>query len=203
MTLHPPTPPLDARALDQLFLTARTQQGWQDRPVPTELLHQLYDLAKMAPTAANSQPMRVVFVQSAEAKARLKPALAPGNVAKTMAAPVTAIVAFDTAFYEYFPRLFPAVPAMRDVTAAKPEAERHATALQSATLQGAYLIVAARAVGLDCGPMGGFNNAAVDAEFFGDGAWKSCFLVNLGYGDPAKVYPRGDRLRFDEACRIV
>lgn len=198
-----PNSPLDAHALDQLFLTARTQQGWLDRPVPSELLQRVYDVAKMAPTAANSQPMRVVFVQSPEAKARLKPTLSPGNVAKTMAAPATAIVAFDTAFYENFPRLFPAAPAMRDSTAAKPEAERNAMALQSATLQGAYLILAARALGLDCGPMAGFSNAAVDAEFFADGAWKSCFLINLGYGDPAKVYPRAARLAFEEACRIL
>ena len=194
---------LEANALEQLFLAARTHQGWQPAPVAPQLLQQVYDLAKMAPTASNSQPMRVLFVQSPEAKERLRPTLAAGNVAKTMTAPVTAIVAMDTAFYEYFPRLFPAVPTMRDTTAAKPEADREAMAFQSTMLQAAYLIVAARAVGLDCAPMAGFDKTAVDAEFFVGSTWKACLLINLGYGDQSKLYPRAARLSFDEACRIA
>lgn len=194
---------LDSAALDLLFLQARTHNGWLDRPVDNATLVRLYELARMPPTSANSQPLRLVFVQSAEAKERLKPALSPGNVAKTMAAPVTAIIAHDSRYWEHLPRLFPAVPAMAQMIAGLPPAAQARNALQGSSLQGAYLILAARALGLDVGPMGGFDNAKVDAEFFADGRFQSNFLCNLGYGDPSKVYPRGPRFEFAEACAIL
>jgi 3-hydroxypropanoate dehydrogenase len=187
--------------LDLLFLEAHTHNGWVDRPVPDELLRRLYEIARMGPTSANSNPMRIVFVKSAAAKERLRPTLSPGNVDKTMAAPATAIVAYDLEFHEKMPKLFPA----RDYKtsfAAMPAERRERIAFQNSALGGAYLILAARALGLDCGPMGGFDNAKLDAEFFADGKWKSNLLVNIGYGDPAKVSPRNPRLDFDEACRI-
>ncbi|QRK11010.1 malonic semialdehyde reductase [Archangium violaceum] len=194
-------PVLDRAALDALFREARTHNVWLDKPVEDAVLRQLYELAKMAPTAMNSQPVRLVFVKSREAKERLKPCLSPGNVDKTMGAPATVIVAWDTEFHEKMPKLFPA----RDVKtqlAGQPAEVRHKMALMNATLQGGYLILAARALGLDCGPMAGFDNAKVDAAFFPDGKWKSNFLLNLGYGDPSKLFPRNPRLDFDEACRI-
>jgi 3-hydroxypropanoate dehydrogenase len=185
-----------------LFLDAHTHSAWLDRPVDDALLVRLYELARMPPTSANTQPMRVVFVKSAEAKARLIPTLSPGNVEKTKAAPVTAIVAYDSAFYEYAGTLLPHWKGLRDNLAGMPEARRERMVLQNGSLQGAYLILAARALGLDCGPMGGFDNAKVDEAFFPDGRWKSNFLVNLGYGDAAKLHPRNPRLDFSEACRI-
>ena len=190
----------DAIAL--LFTDARTHAAWLDRPVDDATLRRVYDLAKLAPTGGNSQPMRAVFVKSREAKERLKPALAPLNVDKTMGAPATVIAAFDSEFYEKMPRLFPARPEMRDAIAARPKELRDRQAYQSATLQAGYLILAARALGLDCGPMGGFDTAKVDAAFFPDGKWRSTLLINLGYGDATKLYPRLPRLDFDEACRI-
>jgi 3-hydroxypropanoate dehydrogenase len=192
---------LDPAALDRLFLEARTHNRWLDAPVDPAVLRQLYETARMAPTSANNQPMRVVFVTSPGAKARLKPALMPGNVEKTMTAPVTAIVAHDLRFYDELPKLLPHVDARSWFASRSPEAIERAAYLGSA-MQGAYLIVAARALGLDCGPIGGFDNAAVDAAFFPAGRWKSNFLVNLGYGDPAGLLPRSPRLAFDEACRI-
>jgi len=192
---------IDATALDQLFAEARTHNRWLDRPVDAELLRELYDLTKFAPTSANSQPMRVLFVTSAEAKARLKPALMPANVEKTMTAPVTAIVAHDVEFYEQLPKLFPHADA-RSWFAHRPADELARIAQHGGTMQGAYLILAARALGLDCGPIGGFDNAAVDAAFFADTTWRSNFLLNLGYGDPAGLFPRNPRLEFEEACRI-
>ncbi len=188
--------------LDLLFLGARTHNAWLPRPVEDATLRRLYELARMPPTAANSQPLRLVFVRSAEAKERLRPALAPGNVEKTMAAPVTAIVAYDLRFHEKMPELFPARPEMGAGMAAMPEAARDRFLMQNGSLQGAYVILAARALGLDCGPMGGFDNAKVDAAFFADGRWRSNFLLNLGYGDASKVWPRNPRLDFDAACRI-
>jgi 3-hydroxypropanoate dehydrogenase len=185
-----------------LFTDARTHMAWLDRPVDDALLRRIYDLAKMGPTGANSQPMRVLFAKSAAAKEKLRPALAPGNVDKTMAAPATAIIAFDTHFYEHMPRLFPMRPQMRDEVAARPPEVRERQAFQSATLQAGYLILAARALGLDCGPMGGFDPAKVDAAFFADQTWRTTLLVNLGYGDRAKLFPRLPRLDFEEACRI-
>lgn len=192
---------LSDSALDTLFRAARTHRAWADREVSDVLLQAVYDLAKMAPTSANCQPMRVLFVTSPEAKERLRPALDKGNVAQTMAAPATAIVAHDMAFYEHMPYLAPHTDA-RSWFAGKDELIR-ATDFRNGSLQGAYLIVAARALGLDCGPMSGFDNAAVDREFFPDGTVESNFLCNLGYGDAAKLHPRAPRFAFDEACRIL
>jgi 3-hydroxypropanoate dehydrogenase len=192
---------LDDKALDQLFRQARTQNGWQDKKVSHEVLGQLYDLLKMGPTSANCCPARFVFVMSPEAKARLKPCLSPNNVEKTMAAPVTVIVAYDTEFYDKLPMLFPHTDA-RSRFVGNPTLIQ-STAFRNGSLQGAYLILAARALGLDCGPMSGFDNGKTDAAFFPDGKVKSNFLVNLGYGDPSKVRPRGPRLAFEETCQIV
>jgi 3-hydroxypropanoate dehydrogenase len=184
-----------------IFEDARTHTAWQERPVPDELLRRVYDVAKMGPTSSNCCPMRVVFVKSAEAKARLKPCLSEGNVDKTMKAPATAIIAYDTRFYDLLPKLFP----HRDIRAgfATNVELAQTTAFRNGSLQGAYLIISARALGLDCGPMSGFNNAKLDAEFFPDGRWKSNFLCNLGYGDPARLHPRNPRPSFEEACLIV
>jgi 3-hydroxypropanoate dehydrogenase len=188
------------QALDQLFREARTQNRWQERPISDGTLRRLYDLLKMAPTSANCLPGRFVFVRSKEAKEKLRPALAPGNVEKTMAAPVTVIVAHDLEFYEALPRLFPHTDA-RSWFVGRPELIEK-TAFLNWTLQGAYLILAARSVGLDCGPMSGFDHAQVDAAFFPEGKVKSNFLVNLGHGDPRELHPRSPRLEFEEACRI-
>ena len=188
--------------LDLIFRNARTHNAWLDKPVEDALLRQVYDLAKMGPTSANMCPMRIVFVKSAEAKERLKPALQPGNVDKTMAAPVTAIIGMDIHFYEELPRLFPHADVkswFKDL----PENVLEYTALRNSSLQGAYFMLAARALGLDCGPMSGFDNAKVDEAFFAGTAVKSNFLCNLGYGDPSKLYPRSPRLGFDEACQRV
>ena len=192
---------LDERSFNQLFLEARTHSRWLDTPVDDTLLRELYALTKYAPTSANSQPMRLVFVQSREAKERLKPALAPQNIAKTMTAPVTAIVAHDLEFYEQLPKLMPHVDA-RSWFASRPADQIERAAFQGSSMQGAYLILAARALGLDAGPIGGFDSAKVDAAFFPDGKTRSNFLVNLGYGDREGLYPRNPRLDFDEACRI-
>ena len=192
---------LDHGSLDQLFVAARTYNKWLDRPVDEAMLRELYDLARLAPTPANSQPMRLVFVRSGEAKGRLKPALAPQNVEKTMTAPVTAIVAHDLGFYERLPKLMPHAD-VKSWFAALPAEQIERAAFQGSTMQGAYLILAARALGLDAGPIGGFDRGMVDAEFFPGGAVRSNFLVNLGYGDPAGLFPRNPRLDFDEACRI-
>jgi 3-hydroxypropanoate dehydrogenase len=192
---------LNQAALDTLFYTAHTHNGWLDREVTDAQLEHLYDLLKWAPTAANGSPARLVFVRSAEAKAKLLPALSAGNADKTMAAPVTVIVGMDMAFYEKLPQLSPAVDA-RSWFAGKEEAIR-STAFRNSSLQGGYLIMAARAIGLDCGPMSGFDNARVDEAFFAGTAVKSNFLCNLGYGDLAKVRPRAPRLAFGEACQIV
>ena len=188
--------------LELLFTEARTHSVWLDRPVPDDLLERLYALVRMGPTGGNAQPMRVVFVKSREAKERLRPALMPGNVDKTMSAPVTAIIAFDTRYYDKLPQLAPARPDARDRIAGMPEALRDRLGTHSGLLQAGYLILAARALGLDCGPMGGFDPAKVDAAFFPDGGWRSLLLVNLGYGDRDKLLPRMPRLSFEEACRI-
>jgi len=192
---------LSPEALDTIFRTARTYNKFQARPVSDQTLRDLFDLLKMGPTSANSSPARFVFVQSPDAKARLKPALSAGNMEKTMLAPITAIVGYDTAFYDHLPRLFPHADARSWFAGNEKLAE--ATAFRNGTLQGAYLIIAARAVGLDCGPMSGFNNALVDEAFFAGTGTKSNFLVNLGYGDPEGLFPRNPRFAFDEACRIV
>ena len=187
--------------LHQIFLSARTHNGFSPEPVSDAALHAIYDLAKWGPTSANASPARFVFVRSAEAKALLRPALAEGNRDKTMAAPVTVIVAYDTEFYEQMPRLFPQVD-FRSGYLGKP-ALIETVGFRNGTLQGAYFIIAARALGYDCGPMSGFDNAQLDAAFFPDGKWKSNFLCNLGHGDPSKVRPRNPRLSFEEACRVV
>ncbi len=192
---------LSDAALDRIFRNARTHTHWQEREVSDVLLQAVFDLAKMGPTSANCSPMRVVFVKSPEAKARLKPALAEGNVEKTMAAPVTAIVGHDLEFYERLPQLFPHTDA-RSWFVGKPELSRD-TAFRNGSLQGAYLMIAARSLGLDCGPMSGFDNAAVDRAFFPDGQVKSNFLCNLGHGDPEKLHPRSPRLDFDQVCRVL
>jgi 3-hydroxypropanoate dehydrogenase len=193
---------LEPAALDLIFRAARTHRAWDDRPVDDATLHELHELMKWGPTTGNSCPARFVFVKSAEAKARLRPALDAGNVVQTMAAPATAIVAYDLAFYEMMPKLAPHTNA-RSWFADEPEDSLRTTALRNGSLQGAYLIIAARALGLDCGPMSGFDNAKVDAEFFAGTTVRSNFLCNLGYGDPSKLRPRAPRLSFDEACRIV
>lgn len=187
--------------MNQLFREARTHWVWRSEPVPIALLKEVYELARFGPTSANSSPARFVFITTPEAKERLRPALAPGNVEKTVTAPVTVIVAWDTEFHEKLPQLFPARD-MRSVFAGKAELI-HETAFRNGTLQGAYLIMAARALGLDCGPMSGFDQQKVNAEFFPDGKWKANFLINIGYGDASKIFPRNPRLSFDEACRVL
>ena len=207
---------LNDEGLDLLFRSARTHSAWLDKPVSDEMLYRIYNLMKWGPTSANCCPARFVFLRSKQAKERLRPALSPGNVEKTMLAPVTAIVAYDLRFYEKLPKLFPHNPGMRDYFANTPDLV-DATARRNGTLQGAYFMLAARAVGLDCGPMSGFDNAKVDEEFFGagqpteeseqeffpEGHLKSNFLCNLGYGDPPKLPPRNPRLEFDEACALL
>jgi 3-hydroxypropanoate dehydrogenase len=188
-------------ALDQLFRHARTHNGWQDKPIDENLLKQLVGLALLGPTSANCSPARFVFVKSPEAKEKLRPALSAGNLEKTMAAPATVIVGTDMAFYEQLPKLFPHVDARswfigNDKLIAD-------TAFRNATLQGGYLIMAARALGLDTGPMSGFDPAKVDAAFFAGTTVKSNFLINLGYGDPSKLFARSPRFTFDEAASIV
>ena len=188
-------------ALDQLLRQARTHSAWLPKRVPVELLREVYDLARMGPTSANSSPARFVFLESEAAKARLLPALAPLNVDKTKAAPVTVIVAWDAEFYEKLPQLFPHAD-MRSHFVGN-QAVIDETAFRNSSLQGGYFILAARALGLDCGPMSGFDKAQVNAEFFPDGKWKANFLCNLGYGDRSKLFPRNPRLEFDEACRVL
>ena len=193
---------LPEASLERLFLQARTHNGWLDAPVDDALLRRLFELTRLGPTAANSGPARFLFVKSPAAKERLRPALAAGNVDKTMAAPVTAIVAYDEAFHEKVPQLFPARPQMREMFASMPADKRDWMLLQNGSLAAGYLIMAARALGLDCGPMGGFDRAAVDLAFFAGTPWRSILLVNLGHGDPKQLYPRNPRLEFEQACRI-
>lgn len=187
--------------MDLIFREGRTHSAWRDQAVSDVLLEAVYDLAKMGPTSANCSPMRAVYVRSPEAKARLKPALSEGNVEKTMAAPATAIIAYDLEFHEQLPKLFPHADA-RSWFIDKADHIRE-TAFRNGSLQGAYFILAARSLGLDCGPMSGFDNALVDQAFFPDGKVKSNFLCNLGYGDPDKLHPRSPRLAFDEACQVL
>jgi 3-hydroxypropanoate dehydrogenase len=191
---------LPAAALDQLFRTARTHNALHGAVTDAEL-HAIYDLMKWGPTSSNCQPARIVFVRSPEAKEKLKPALSSANRDKTLAAPVTAILAYDLQFYEHLPKLFPHNPSARTWFEGKPDAPTHA--LRNGTLQGAYFMLAARAVGLDCGPMSGFDHAKVDAAFFPDGRVKSNFLCNLGRGDPSKIFDRLPRFAFDEVCKVL
>jgi 3-hydroxypropanoate dehydrogenase len=208
--------PIDGTALNTLFREARTHAKWQPTPVPDQIVSDLYDLLKWGPTSANSSPARFVFLRSREAKERLRPALAPLNIEKTMTAPITVIVAYDLKFYEHLEKLFPHNPGVAKLFASNAEMVE-ATAKRNSSLQGAYLIMAARALGLDCGPMSGFDNAKVDEEFFAagkpcfgcdqeffaEGHVKSNFLCNLGYGDPAALQPRLPRLSFTEACSLL
>jgi 3-hydroxypropanoate dehydrogenase len=193
---------LPSAALEQAFLSARTFNKFKTDPISDAQIHELYELLKWGPTSVNAQPGRYLFLRSEEAKLRLKPALMGGNVDKTMAAPVVVIVAMDTQFYEFLPEQFPAMPVAKSMFDGNP-AFAEATAFRNSSLQGAYLMVAARMLGLDCGPMSGFDAARVDAEFFPDGRWKANFLVNLGHGDPSGNYPRGPRLPFDGVARIL
>lgn len=186
-----------------LFSEARTHNVWLDRSVDDALLQRIYDLAKMGPTGGNAQPLRVVYVRSVEAKERLRPALYPMNVDKTMSAPVTAILAADERFYEKIPQLFPARPQLREQLAGMPDEIRTRMNLQNSNMQAGYFVLAARALGLDCGPMAGFDSAQVDTAFLQDTPWKSILLVNLGYGDPEQLFPRNPRLSFEDAGRIV
>jgi 3-hydroxypropanoate dehydrogenase len=192
---------LDEKGRDLIFRDARTHNGWLDRPVPRHLLEEAVDLAKMGPTAANTSPLRVLFVETPEGKARLKPALAAGNVEKTMSAPVTAIMAYDLAFYEFLPKLFPHVDAKAWFVGN--DAFINHTATQSGTLQAAYFLLALRSVGLDAGPLNGFDNAKVDAEFFAGTEVRSNFIINVGYGDESKLFPRSPRLDFNEIARFA
>ncbi len=192
---------LDTAAQHLLFNDARTQNAWLPTPVAPATLHALYDLMKYGPTSVNCSPMRVIFITTAEGRARLKPHLAEGNVEKTMSAPVTAIIAHDLEFWKHLPKLFPHTDA-RPWFEGK-EDHTFTTAFRNGTLQGGYFILAARAVGLDCGPMSGFNNDGVDAEFFAGTRVKSNFLCNLGHGDASKVFPRSPRFEFGEICSII
>lgn len=198
--------PLPDTALDQLFRTARTfgfaKDTWLDKPVSDDQLHQIWELAKMGPTSANMSPMRVVWVRSPEAKQRLAPLLDDGNRVRTVEAPATAIVGMDMKFYDKLPLLFPHADA-KSWFDSSPDDVLRTVALRNSSLQGAYLILAARALGLDCGPMSGFDNAAVDREFFAGTAVRSNFLCNIGYGNTASLFPRSPRLSFDEACAVV
>ncbi|MBX9772642.1 MAG: malonic semialdehyde reductase [Candidatus Obscuribacterales bacterium] len=192
---------LSEDALNQLFLEARTFSFWIDKPISEETIHELYNLLKMGPTSANGCPARFLFLTSKESKERLAPALVSKNVEKTMKAPLTVIVAWDNEFYEEFPKLTPHFD-WKPYFAGKPDLIQ-STVFRNSSLQGAYLILAARALGLDCGPMSGFDNAKVDAEFFAGTKWQSNFICNIGYGDPASLHPRNPRLSFDDACKIL
>ena len=192
---------ISSDCLDQLFLKARTANGFLDQPVPLALLREVYDIARMGATSMNTQPTRYVFLLSPQSRARLLPALTPGNVEKTRTAPVTVIVANDTRFHEHMPQVWhkPAGQAMFEGNAALAQA----TATRNGTLGGAYFMIAARAVGLDCGPMSGVDLAQVDAEFFPDGRLQSNFLINLGYGDDSKLFDRNPRLSFEQAATVL
>jgi 3-hydroxypropanoate dehydrogenase len=193
--------PLSLEVQQQLFINARTHIAWQERPVADALIHELYELMKWGPTSANSSPGRFVFVSSGAAKELLLSAMAPGNVEQTKTAPVTVIIAEDEQFYDQLPTLFPHTDARSWFVGNAALAE--STRKRNSTLQGAYLMLAARTLGLDCGPMSGFDGAKLDAAFFQGTSWKSNFVCNLGYGDPTKLHPRGPRLAFETACKIV
>ncbi len=193
--------PIDESARATLFVDARTHYHWRDEPVADDVLHELYAMLRMGPTSANCSPARFLFLRTAEAKERLRPALSAGNVDKTLSAPVVAVVAYDPQFYDQLPKLFPQADAR--TWFAGNEALAAETAFRNGTLQGAYLILAARAVGLDAGPMSGFDRSRVDEAFFAASGWKSNFLVNLGHGDGAGLLPRSPRLTFDEACVLL
>ncbi len=192
---------IDSAALETLFLKARTHNGWQDKPVTDTQLQQIYDLMKWGPTSANCSPARIVFVKSAGEKEKLLTCMAPGNVDKTKAAPVTAIIGMDMAFYEKLPLLFPHTDAKSWFVGNQPLID--STAFRNSSLQGGYFILAARAAGLDCGPMSGFDADKINAAFFAGTTVKANFVCSLGYGDPAKLFGRSPRLSFDEACKVI
>lgn len=192
---------LNDSALDIIFRTARSHNGWQDKSVSDEQLKQVYDLMKWGPTSANSCPARLVFVKSEAAKQRLKPSLQEGNVEKSMTAPVVVIIGMDMEFYEEFRTLFPHADA-KSWYVGKPEKIQQA-AFRDSSLQAAYMMIAARSIGLDCGPMSGFDNVMLDAEFFPEGRIKSNFIIGLGYGDESKLYPRLARLDYERVCQVV
>ena len=192
---------IDPAAIDQLFLKARTHNGWTSQPVDDATLHEIWNLLRWAPTSANCCPLRVVFVKGAAAKAKLLSCVAPGNVEKTKGAPVTAILAMDTEFHEQLPKLFPHADARSWFAGNQPLIDE--SAFRNSSLQCAYFMMAARALGLDCGPMSGFDKAAVDREFLAGTTWRSNMLCNLGHGDAAALYPRSPRFEFAEACRIA
>jgi nitroreductase len=193
---------LSKEALDQIFVQARTHNVWLDRPVSDEKLHEIYDLMKWGPTSANASPLRIVFVKSPEAKAKLLATVSEGNYEKVKAAPVTAILAQDLEFYDKLNKLFPHNPDARSWFAGNDPVIK-ATAFRNSSLQAAYFIIAARSLGLDCGPMSGFDAEKLDAAFFSGTSWKSNLICSLGYGDHTKLYPRAPRLDFDEACKII
>ena len=193
---------IDQTALDQLFLNARSSNGFIDKPVSESLLKEIYDLAKFGPTSMNTQPARFIMLTSAAAKERVMPAMLPGNVDKTKSAPVIVIVASDAHFYEHLPKTFPIKPDAKEMCGAYAGLAQ-ASATRNTTLGGAYFMIAARAHGLDCGPMSGFDAAKVNAEFFPDGQCKVDFLLNLGYADSSKIFPRNPRLSFEEACKVL
>jgi 3-hydroxypropanoate dehydrogenase len=194
--------PISDAALDQLFRSARSQNGWLATPVTDTQLQAVYDLVKMGPTSANQQPMRIKFLRTPEAKERLKPFLSEGNRDKTMAAPVVAVIGYDLEFYQHMPRLFPHNQTAKSWFEGKPEVIQ-TNAMRNGSLQGGYFILAARAVGLDCGPMTGFDFAGVDAAFWAGTAVKTNFICSLGHGDPAKVFARSPRFEFAEVCEIL
>lgn len=199
--LAPRATRIPEQSLDQLFREARTHSFWQSRAIERDTLKEIYELARMGPTSANTSPARFLFLASDEAKARLLPAMAPGNLDKTRSAPVVAIIAHDREFYEELPTLFPQADA-KSWFVGNPAAIE-ATASRNSSLQGAYLMLAARALGVDCGPMSGFDADKVNGEFFPDGKWRVNFICNLGYGDDSKLFPRNPRLSFDQACRVL
>jgi 3-hydroxypropanoate dehydrogenase len=192
---------LEQTVLDQLFLDARTHNMWQDKDVSDDLLQQAWDLARWGPTSMNCCPARITFIKSAEGKEKLKPCLSQGNIQKTMAAPVTAIIATDMRFFTNMPRLFPSFPGAADMFAETPDLAEE-TATRNCTLQGAYLIMACRTLGLDCGPMSGFDAKKLNEIFYKDSSLRCNFLCNIGYGDRAGLYDRGPRPAFDEVCTI-
>lgn len=192
---------IDTQSLDILFNEAKTYYAWQDKPVPHDLLRKIYDLAKMGATSANCSPMRVIFVESKEAKEKLKPCLAPANIEKSMSAPIVALMANDMEFYNHLPTLFPHTDAKSWFVGN--EELIKTTAFRNGTLQAAYLMLAARACRLDCGPMSGFDNVKLDETFFKGTSFKSNFICNLGYGDPKDLFPRSPRFNFADVCKIL
>ncbi len=188
--------------IDKLFVKARSHYNWQEKDIDEKILRDLYDLVKNCPTSANSEPMRIIFLKSKDAKERIREHLSEGNIEKTMTAPVVAIIAYDTKFFDHLPKLFPHNPGMKKVLS-NPPSKAETTAFRNSTLQGGYFMLAARALGLDVGPMSGFDNKGIDNEFFSDGRFKSNFLCNLGYGDNSKLLDRLPRFEFSEVCKIL